>query len=57
MTNQIDDMDGVSITHGCRNIHQNVIGKSDGKRPLEKPKSRWEDNIEQYLKHTERFVQ
>jgi hypothetical protein len=25
--------------------HRVLVGKPDGKRPLEKPKRRWEDNI------------
>jgi hypothetical protein len=27
------------------NTHKNLVGKSEGKRLLGRPKSRWEDNI------------
>jgi len=30
-----------------------LMGKVEGKRPLEKPKRRWEDNIKMYLQEVE----
>jgi hypothetical protein len=28
-----------------RNVHKILVGKPEGKRPLERPKHRWEDGI------------
>ena len=28
-----------------RSVHRVVVGKPEGKRPLERPRRRWEDNI------------
>jgi hypothetical protein len=28
-----------------RGVHRVLVGKSDGKRPLGRPRCRWEDNI------------
>ena len=28
-----------------RGVHRVVVGKPEGKRPLGRPRSRWEDNI------------
>ena len=28
-----------------RGVHRVLVGKSEGKRPLERPRRRWEDNI------------
>jgi len=33
-----------------RNAYNTLVGKSDGKRPLERPRRRWEDNIKMYGK-------
>jgi hypothetical protein len=33
-----------------RNVHKILVGRLEGKRPLEKPGCRWEDNIIMGLK-------
>ena len=33
-----------------RGVHKDLVGKPEGKRPLGRPKRRWEDNIKMYLK-------
>ena len=30
-------------------VHRGLVGKSEGKRPLERPRRRWEDNIKMDL--------
>jgi len=32
-----------------RGLHRVLVGKPEGKRPLGKPRRRWEDNIKMYL--------
>ena len=32
-----------------RRVHRVLVGKPEGKRPLERPRSRWEDNIKMDL--------
>jgi len=32
-----------------RGIYRGLVGKRDGKRPLERPRRRWEDNIKMYI--------
>jgi hypothetical protein len=32
-----------------RVVHRALVGKPKGKRPLERPRRRWEDNINMYL--------
>ena len=32
-----------------RGAHRVLVGKPEGKRPLERPRRRWEDNIKMYL--------
>jgi hypothetical protein len=32
-----------------RGVHRLLVGKSEGKRPLAKPRRRWEDNIKMDL--------
>jgi hypothetical protein len=32
-----------------RGLHRVLVGKSEGKRPLGRPRRRWEDNIKMYL--------
>jgi hypothetical protein len=32
-----------------RNAYRLLVGKSEGKRPLERPRRRWMDNIRMYL--------
>jgi hypothetical protein len=36
-----------------RNAYNILVGKPEGKRPLRRPKRRWEDNIRMDLKETE----
>ena len=37
-----------------RGVHRVLVGKSEGKRPLGRPRRRWEDNIKMYLQEVER---
>jgi hypothetical protein len=32
-----------------RGVYRVLVGKPEGKRPLGRPRHRWEDNIEMYL--------
>ena len=32
-----------------RGVHRILVGKPEGKRPLGRPRRRWEDNIKMYL--------
>ena len=32
-----------------RGVHRVLVGKSEDKRPLGRPRRRWEDNIKMYL--------
>jgi hypothetical protein len=36
-----------------RGVHRMLVGKSEGKRPLGRPKRRWEDNIRMNLQEME----
>jgi hypothetical protein len=33
-----------------KNVYNILVGKPDGRRPLGRPRRRWEDNIKLYLK-------
>ena len=33
-----------------RVVHRVLVGKPEGKRPLGRPRRRWEDNIKMYLR-------
>jgi hypothetical protein len=33
-----------------RNVYKVMVGKSEGKSPLGRPRRRWEDNIKMYLR-------
>jgi hypothetical protein len=35
---------------GMRSICKTLVGKPEGKRPLGRPRSRWEDNIRTYIR-------
>jgi len=35
-----------------RGVHRVIVGKPEGKRPLGRPRRRWEDNIKMYLRDT-----
>jgi hypothetical protein len=39
----------VTRTGEERGVHRVLVGKPDGKRPLGRPRRRWEDNIKMYL--------
>ena len=39
-----------------RVVHKVLVGKPEGKRPLGRPKRRWEDNIEMDLEEVGRGV-
>jgi hypothetical protein len=44
-------MGGVSSTNGENmNVYRILVGKPEGKRPLGKPRRRWEDNIKMNLR-------
>jgi len=32
-----------------RGVHRVLVGKPEGKRPVWRPKRRWEDNVKKYL--------
>jgi hypothetical protein len=45
-----DGMGGACIAYGeIRNAHIIMVGKPEEKRPLVRPRRRWEDNIERIL--------
>jgi hypothetical protein len=35
-----------------RKVHRVLVGKPEGKRPLGRPRRRWEDGIRTYLRET-----
>ena len=35
-------------------VHKVLVGKPEGKRPLERPRRRWEDNIKMYFQEVGR---
>ena len=37
-----------------RGVHRVLVGKPEGKRPLERPRRRWEDNIKMNLQEVGR---
>ena len=37
-----------------RGVHKGLVGKPDGKRPLGRPRRRWEDNIKMDLEEVGR---
>jgi hypothetical protein len=39
-----------------RGVHSVLVGKPEGKRPLGRPRRRWEDNIQMDLKEVGRGV-
>jgi len=38
-------MGGACSAYGGRGVHRVLVGKREGKRPLGRPRRRWEDNI------------
>jgi hypothetical protein len=50
----VDEKGGASNTHGKDvNAYKIFNGKSEQKKPLRRPKRRWEDNIKMNLRKTE----
>jgi hypothetical protein len=45
-----NDLSGACSTHGEINVYNILVGKSDWKRPLGRPRCRWEDNIKMDLR-------
>jgi hypothetical protein len=44
-------MGGTCSTNGeKRNVYRILVGKSEGKRPLGRPRRKWEDNIKMDLR-------
>jgi hypothetical protein len=37
---------------GGRDVYRGLVGRSEGKRPLERPRRMWEDNIKMDLRET-----
>jgi hypothetical protein len=35
-----------------RNVYRVLVGKPEGKRPLERPRCRWEDGVKMHLEET-----
>jgi hypothetical protein len=45
-----NDMDGACSAYGeGRGVYRVLVGKPEGKRPLERPRRRWDDNIKMDL--------
>jgi len=43
-------MGGACSTYGeSRGVYRVLVGKSEGNRPLGRPRRRWKDNIKMYL--------
>jgi hypothetical protein len=36
---------GTCSTHGAKSVYRVLVGKPEGKRPMGRPRRRWEDNI------------
>jgi hypothetical protein len=45
-----DEMTGHADHMGRRNAYGILMGKPEGKRPLKRPRHRWEDNIKMDLR-------
>jgi hypothetical protein len=43
----------VAQTGEGRGVYRGLVGKPDGKRPLGRPRRRWEDNIKMDLQEVE----
>jgi hypothetical protein len=44
-----DNINGICKKHDeMRNAYKDLVGKSEGKRPLRRRRSRWEDHIEKF---------
>jgi hypothetical protein len=45
----VDEMGRACSTNGEKNAYRILVGKPEGKRPLERPRRTWEDNIKMEL--------
>jgi hypothetical protein len=46
-----DDVNGTRSTHGeWRGVYRVLVRRPEGKRPLGRPRCRWEDNIKMDLR-------
>jgi hypothetical protein len=46
-----NEMGGACSTYGeIRGVHRALVGKPEGKKPLGRPRHRWEDNIKMDLR-------
>ena len=49
-----NEMGGACSAYGeCRGVCRVLVGKPEGKRPLERPRRRWKDNIKMDLQEVE----
>jgi len=39
----------VALMRDMRDVYRVLVGKPEGKRPLGRPRNRWDDNIKMYL--------
>jgi hypothetical protein len=42
----------VALMREGRGVYRLLVGSTEGKRPLVRPRSRWEDNIKLYIRET-----
>ena len=49
-----NEMGGACATYGGRGVHKVLVGKPGGKRPLGRPRRRWEHNIKTDLQEVGR---
>jgi hypothetical protein len=49
---QEDGMGGTRSKHGKMRNVRTLVGNAEGKRPLVRPRRRWDGNIKLYLKET-----
>jgi hypothetical protein len=48
-----NELDGTCSTHGeGRSVYKVLVARPEGKRPLVRPRHRWEDNIKMDLRET-----
>jgi hypothetical protein len=44
-----DEIGAARRTHEIRNAYKILVGKPEGKRPVGRPRHKWEDNIKIYV--------
>ena len=54
LVNTLYEMSRACGTYGGRGVHKVLVGKPEGKRPLGRPRRRWEDNIKMDLQEVGR---